>query len=259
MGYGCNVTGWHPECNVFARLCPTGRLLPKREASGGIIKQRLYVMRGPVLPRQQYAPFSPQGYLERARWWLTSEEDASILYTSLELRYAFETIVVKHGWASGNDTKSFDKLHYKPVKMFATLREEFSSKIDIDKSYRFFLEGTDKSAELVVSQGLKSLEPDGTLTQGYFLTVPQELFSLYGKLDDNLHGTWAGRDVRLPQRPWYTVQYKFLSNFANRLLPHASSHNDLSLLDTPGVKWEEVKSNILENLLRQEGQHPHYA
>jgi hypothetical protein len=123
-------------------------------------------MRRPVLPRQQYALFSPQGYLERARWWLTSKEDASILYASLELRYAFETIVVKHAWASGITTKTFEKLHDNPKDLFATLRKEFAPKIDIDKSYRFFHEGTDKGAELVA----KSLDQDGTLTHGYFLT-----------------------------------------------------------------------------------------
>lgn len=218
-----------------------------------------HVMQGPVLPQQKYALFSPQGYLERARWWLNSEEDVSILYASLELRYAFETIVVKHGWASGNDTKASEKLHYKPKDLFATLRREFSAKIDINKSYRFFLEGIDKGAELVVSLGLKTLEPDGTLTVGYYLAVPKELFSLYGRLDQNLHGTWDGRDVRLPQRPWYTAQHRFLSNFVDRLLPHASSHNSLSFIDTPGVKSEEVVSNPLERQLRRKGQHAHYA
>lgn len=212
----------------------------------------------PVLPGHWYAPFSAQGYLERARWWLASDKDVSILYASLELRFAFEAIVVKHGWASAEESKAFEKLHDNPKKLFATLRKEFASRIDIDRSYRFYADNTDKGTQLVVSLGLSSLEPDGTLTRGFFLTVPQELFSSYGKLDKNLHGTWFGRDVRLPQRPWYTEEHRFLSDFADRLLPHASRLNSLDTHTLPGVRWEEVDSAALETLLRHEGQGPEY-
>lgn len=212
-------------------------------------------MNTPILPEQKHAPFSPQGAIERTRWWLARNEDVAILYASLELRYTFELILIKHGWASEDDSDDFNVLNWQPKRLHKTLRQEFAEKIDITKSYKFYLEQNDESAQLLVATGLRHAEVDGSLTLGYFLAVPPELFDRCHMLNDNLHATWAGRDCRLPQRPWYTEQHRFLSELLDSLIPHASSRNDLNVLHTPGTKWEEVDGIELEKLLRREGQY----
>jgi hypothetical protein len=58
--------------------------------------------------KQRFPIIDAHGYLERAYYWLESESDIAVFYAALELRFTFEKILIKHGWASNNNTNNFE-------------------------------------------------------------------------------------------------------------------------------------------------------
>jgi hypothetical protein len=180
----------------------------------------------------KYPILAPHGFLERAFLWLETGMETGIFYASLDLRFTFERILIKHGFASTNDTKSFEKLKSQPKELHQALQKEFLGRLDIGKSYKFFLgEGHNSS------------------TVGYFLSIPEDLFSPYGRLDNYLHAQWA-IPIGTPDRRWYKEASAFLFNFANTLIPHANPDNSLDYMNIPSVKIEEVDGSELENMMR---------
>ena len=176
---------------------------------------------------------APYGFLQRAVSWLESELDVGIFYTALELRFAFESILIKHGFASTNPTKAFEKLKSQPDKLYHSLQQEFIERLDIAKSYRFFLDS-----------------PGESPTMGYYLSVPEDMFPLYGKLDNYLHAQW-GIPIGTPDKRWYKEQRVFLLDFANRLIPHTNPNDSLDYSSIPNIRFAEVNSGELESMLRE--------
>ena len=66
---------------------------------------------------QNYPIVDAHGFLERAFLWLDSDIDAGVLYAALDLRFTFERILIKHGSASANYSKSFEKAIWQPKKL----------------------------------------------------------------------------------------------------------------------------------------------
>jgi hypothetical protein len=182
---------------------------------------------------QKYPKLDAHGFLERAFSWLNSGIDIGIFYAALELRFTFEKVLIKHGFASSNYTTSFEKMNWKPDKLHEALDKEFSQRINLSKSYRFFLETGN--------------EP---VVFGYYLPIDQELFSLYGKLDNYLHAQWA-IPIGLPDNAWQKENSQLLRNFAERLIPHANPKNSLDYLSLPNIKFDELKIPDAEIMLKK--------
>jgi hypothetical protein len=171
--------------------------------------------------------------LERAFAWLNSGVEIGLFYAALELRFTFEKILIKHGFASNHYTKSFLKLGWQPKKLHSHLREEFSPKLDINKSYIFTLDPTNP-----------------VLTMGYYLPLTEDLFEYYGRLDKYLHAQWAIHMFDLSRR-WYNETSSFLLEFANKLVPHASPSNSLDYLSIPNIQAKELDAYEVERILRE--------
>ena len=75
-----------------------------------------------MFSRLKYPRLDVHGFLERAFLWLDSGIDIGIFYAALDLRFAFEKTLIKHGFASDNFTKSFEKLKWQPRKLHEALR-----------------------------------------------------------------------------------------------------------------------------------------
>jgi hypothetical protein len=129
----------------------------------------LWLARGNMSPNQKYPKLDCHGFLERAFQWLKSGVEIELFYAALELRFTFEKLLIKHGNASTNYTKSFYKLHWQPKDMRNSLVNEFAPRLDIAKSYRFTLDPANP-----------------VLTLGYFLTIPEMLFVSYAQLNSYL-------------------------------------------------------------------------
>ena len=165
--------------------------------------------------------------------WLDSGIDIGIFYAALDLRFTFEKILIKHGFASSNYTKSFEKMIWQPDKLQESLSKEFSQRINLAKAYKFFL-GTD----------------DETVTFGYYLPISQELFSMYGKLDKYLHAQWA-IPIGSPDGAWRKENSQNLCNFAEKLIPHANPKNSLDYLNLPNIKYDELEISDTEIMLKK--------
>ncbi len=183
--------------------------------------------------QQQYPIVDSHGFLERAFLWLDSEIDVSIFYAALDLRFTFEKVLIKHGFASTNYSKSFEKNNWQPKKLHETLGKEFSQQIDLDNAYVFFFE-----------------RGSGRDIFGYFLPVPQELFSSYSKLDNFLHAQWA-IPIGLPDDRWRKENAQHLRSFAESLIPHANPKNSLDYLSLPNIKFEELEVTEAEDILKR--------
>jgi hypothetical protein len=122
---------------------------------------------------QHYPRLESHGFLERAFLWLQSGNDVDLFYATLELRFTFEKLLLKHGNASTTYTGSFLKLNGKPRELHERLKDEFASRLDIAKPYQFTLDPSNP-----------------VLTMGYFLPIPDALFRSYGRLDKYLHAQW---------------------------------------------------------------------
>ena len=182
---------------------------------------------------QKYPKIDAHGFLERAFFWLDSGIDIGIFYAALDLRFTFEKILIRHGFASSNYTKSFEKMNWQPEKLQETLNKEFSQRINLSKAYKFYF-GTG----------------DETVIFGYYLPVYQELFSTYGKLDKYLHAQWA-IPIGLPDDSWRKENSQNLRNFAERLIPHANPKNSLDLLNLPKIKFDVLEISDTEILLKK--------
>lgn len=88
--------------------------------------------------KQRFPKIDAHGFLERAFVWLDSGIDIGIFYAALELRFTFEKILIRHGFASSNFSKSFEKMNWQPQKLQEFLEKEFSSQINLGKAYKFF-------------------------------------------------------------------------------------------------------------------------
>ncbi len=183
--------------------------------------------------QQQYPKLDPHGFLERAFLWLDSEIDVGIFYAALDLRFSFEKILIKHGFASTNYSKSFEKSNWQPKKLHESLSKEFAQQIDLEKAYSFY-----------------RLRGSGSDVLGYFLPIPQELFTAYGKLDNYLHAQWA-IPIGLKDDKWRKENSQVLRTFAERLIPHANPKNSLDYLSLPNIKYKELDIAELENILKR--------
>lgn len=180
---------------------------------------------------QQQIKLDAHGFLGRAFFWLDSEIDIGIFYAALELRFAFEKILIKHGFSSTNYSKSFEKLTWKPKELSQELNKEFAHKINLEKAFKFFLQSEEQPVIL-----------------GYFLPISQDLFSEYGKLDGFLHAQWA-IPIGRPNNAWQKEKAKTLRAFAKKLIPHANPENSLDFLNIPEIKMEEVAIIDVQNIL----------
>lgn len=183
--------------------------------------------------KQQYPKLDAHGFLERAFFWLDSGIDIGIFYAALELRFTFEKILIKHSFASTNYCKSFEKMNWQPDKLQEALSKEFSQRINLTKAYKIFLK-TDMKPVIF----------------GYYLPIPQELFSMYGKLDKYLHSQWA-IPMGSPNDEWRNENSKKLSIFAERLIPHANPKNSLDYLSLPNIEFDELEVSDTEILLKK--------
>ncbi len=182
---------------------------------------------------QQYPIADAHGFLESAFFWLDSEIEAGIFYAALDLRFTFEKILIKHGFASTNYSKSFEKNNWQPRKLHEALGKEFSQWINLDNAYVFFLEsGSERNIF------------------GYYLPIPQELFSSYSKLDNYLHAQWA-IPIDLPDDRWRKENAQNLRVLAENLIPHANPKNSLDYLSLPNIKLEELEVTKAENILKR--------
>ena len=182
---------------------------------------------------QRFPKLDPPGFLERAFFWLDSGIDIGIFYAALELRFAFEKILIKHGFASTNYSKSFENLKWQPAKLRENLSKEFSHLVDLDLAYEFSL-GTIENAVPI----------------GYYIPVDQDLFSMYGRLDNYLHAQWA-IPIGAPDNAWQREHSQKLRDFAERLIPHANPINTLDLLSIPNINVEKSEIGDTEAILRK--------
>ncbi|MBI3158171.1 MAG: hypothetical protein HYZ26_01055 [Chloroflexi bacterium] len=181
---------------------------------------------------QHYPIVDAHGFLERAFLWLDSEDAVGIFYAALDLRFAFERTLIKHGFASTNYSKSFEKNNWQPRKLYVALGKEFSQKINLNSAYVFFFE-TDRVRDIF----------------GYYLPIPEELFSSYSKLDKYLHAQWA-IPIRFPEDKWRKEHAQELRVFAERLIPHANPKNSLDFLSLPSIRLEKAEVAEVENILK---------
>ena len=180
---------------------------------------------------QKQIKLDAHGFLGRAFFWLDSEIDVGIFYAALELRFTFEKILIKHGFASANYTKPFEKLTWKPSDLYQELNKEFVHKINLERACKFFLQGEEEPIVL-----------------GYYLPIGQDLFSEYGKLGGFLHAHWA-IPIGRPNNAWQKEKATSLRAFAEKLIPHANPGNSLDFLSIPEIKMEEVAIIDAQNIL----------
>jgi len=185
------------------------------------------------LRKPRYPQLDPHGFLERAFVWLESDIDIGIFYAALDLRFTFEKILIKHGFASDDFSKSFTQLKWQPRKLHDALQKRFAGQINLAKSYRFF-----------------NGEVAEKLQFGCYLSMPVELFADYGKLDNYLHAQW-GIPIGTRDKAWLKENRAFLVNFADKLVPHANPDNSLSFFTLPNTKHVEVEWEELEKSLRK--------
>lgn len=183
--------------------------------------------------KQQYPTVDAHGFLERAFLWLDSETEAGIFYAALDLRFTFEKTLIKHGFASTNYSKSFEKNNWQPRKLLEALGKEFSQQIDLEKAYVFSRE-----------------RGKGRDIFGYYLPIPEELFSSYHRLNNYLHAQWA-IPVGLPDDIWRKENAQTLRVFAESLIPHANPKNSLDYLSLPNIKNEELEVSEAESILKR--------
>jgi hypothetical protein len=183
--------------------------------------------------KQKYPKLDAHGFLERAFSWINSGIDVGVFYAALELRFTFEKILIKHGFASSNYTKPFEKMNWKPSQLQESLEKEFSQRINLARAYRFFIE-TDN-------------EP---VNFGYFLPIDQELFSMFGRLNKYLHAQWA-IPIGLPNDVWQKANSQILRDFAEKLIPHANPKNSLDYLSIPNIKFDELEISDTEIMLKK--------
>ena len=181
---------------------------------------------------EKYPIVDAHGFLERAFFWLDTETEVSVFYAALDLRFTFEKILIKHGFASTNHSKSFEKNNWQPKKLHEALGKEFSQQINLDNAYVFFRE-----------------RGSGRDIFGYYLPIPQELFSTYGKLDNYLHAQWV-IPIGLPDDRWRKENAQILRAFAESLIPHANPKNSLDYFSLPNMKLEELEVTKAENILK---------
>ena len=179
---------------------------------------------------QRFPKLAPHGFLERAFFWLDSDLDISIFYAALELRFTFENIFIKHGFASSNETKAFEKMNWQPERLYETLHKEFSYRINLAKAYKFVLGDNDTSVIF-----------------GYYLPINDELFSMYGKLDKYLHSQWG---IPIGDKKWQKENSQNLRNFAEILISHANPENSLNYLSSPNIKPVEISIPNTEIMLK---------
>lgn len=189
---------------------------------------------------QQYPKLDPHGFLERAFLWLDSDNDIGVFYAALDLRFTFEKILIKHGFASTNYSKSFEKNNWRPKKLYDSLGKEFAQSINLDKTYSFY-------------------RPNGNSADvyGYFLPIPQDLFDAYGQLNGLLHAQWA-IPIGLNNDKWRKEKSECLRAFAERLVPHANPKNSLDLLSLPNISYKELKALEAEEILKKDW-HSYYG
>lgn len=156
--------------------------------------------------------------------WLNSGIDIGLFYAGLELRGCFEHIWLKHGIASDDDSERFFGLNWKPQEIQKRLEQEFSSKIDINKSYVFTFDINDPS-----------------LTMGYYLAMPQTLFQDRRATNPFVHAQWA-IPINTPDQAWYREKHGLLTDFAMKLIPHTSPKNSLVKACMPNIQMIEVGS-----------------
>ncbi|HAE58553.1 MAG TPA: hypothetical protein DCG54_03340 [Anaerolineae bacterium] len=180
---------------------------------------------------QKQLKLDARGFLGRAFFWLDSEIDVGIFYAALELRFTFEKILIKHGFASTNNSKSFEKLRWQPKELSRELNKEFAHKINLEKAFKFFIQS--------------QVQP---VVLGYYLPISQDLFSEYGKLDGFLHAQWA-IPIGRPNNAWQKEKARTLRAFAEKLIPHASPENSLDFLNIPEIKMEEIAIIDAQNIL----------
>lgn len=159
--------------------------------------------------------------------------DIGIFYCALELRFTFEQVIIKHANASYNYSNAFEKLHWKPEKLFKAISDEFHGRVDLTKSYKFYLQKEKLSPEIIF---------------GYFLPIEQNLFSEYGQLDNYLHAQWA-IEIGRPNNEWQKENAVFLREFANKLIPHANPKNSLDFINLPGINIADENTQNLSDFL----------
>lgn len=186
-----------------------------------------------IFPNQKYAKLSAEGFLERAFMWLNSGIDLGLFYAGLELRGCFEKIWLKHGIASDDDSDEFFKLNWKPQDIRKHLKEELATKIDITKSYVFTFDKANPS-----------------LTMGYYLAMPDSLFREKFAINDFVHAQWA-IPIGAPDRVWYKEKHALLTDFATKLIPHASGKNSLCTSCMPNIEAHEIDSEQIKPTLCQ--------
>ncbi len=185
-----------------------------------------------MLHNQKYPRLDCHGFLERAFIWLKLGQDNELFYAALELRFTFEKLMIKHGNVSTNYSRDFLKSNWKPKKLRNRLIDEFKSRLDLKKAYKFTLDPTRDAS-----------------TMGYYLPISDDLFVFYGQLNNYLHAQWA-INMFSPTSDWYKDTYTFLSGFADKLIPHASPENSLDYLSIPNIQIEEMEFQQLEQILR---------
>src|SRR3954452_8178211 len=93
-----------------------------------------------MTPKQKFPKLDCQGFLERAFAWLKVDGDVEYFYAALELRFTFEQLLLKHGFASKDYSDTFLRLNWKPREIHQRLTKEFAERLDVTKAYHFTLD-----------------------------------------------------------------------------------------------------------------------
>ncbi len=181
---------------------------------------------------QNYPKLDCHGFLERVFVWLKLGKDIEMFYAALDLRFTFEKLLIKHGYASTDYSDNFSDLHWQPRRLRNRLITEFDSRLDLQKPYKFMLDPAIDAS-----------------TMGYYLPISEDIFDSYKHLNDYLHAQWAIH-MFSPTQNWYKETYDFLFDFANKLIPHASPKNSLNYSSIPNIQTKEIELQQLEQILR---------
>lgn len=165
--------------------------------------------------------------------WLDSGIDIGLFYAGMELNKCFESIWLKHGLASNDDSDEFTNLNAQPHLLAEKLNHEFILQLSFEKSYKFTLDSTNPN-----------------LTMGHFLMMPNSLFEAKEKVSKFAHAQWA-IPIGHPEKHWQKESHDLLLSFALDLIPHASSQNSLIVVQTPDIKAIEIDTAHLKTILRQ--------
>lgn len=184
---------------------------------------------------RRFPKLEPSGFLERAFFWLDSESDLRIFYAALELRFVYEKIFLNHALASNNNSPNFDKLNWKPKRLQDELTREFSSQINLENAYQFFIKAPNSSEPVIF---------------GYYLPFDENIYSMYGKLDQFLHAQWA-IPIGYPDRRWQKEKAVELFKLARELIPYSNPKNSLNYFSIPNIKFVELDISEAKKILSE--------